>query len=104
MIKKHTLFVGLNDKDTKTQKIQTVEAYKILMNVLCSVGYDGATVTESTGFYRHEDGQFIIEKSLMIDILFAEDEKTAKLIDILKRALNQESIAFQTSEIESKLV
>lgn len=104
MIKKHTLFVGLNDKDTKTQKIQTLEAYKILMNVLISVGYDGATVTESTGLYRHQDGQFTIEKSLVIDILFAEDEKTNKLIDILKRALNQETIALQTSVIESKLV
>jgi hypothetical protein len=32
MIKKFTftLYLGLNDKDTKTQKIATVEAYKLI--------------------------------------------------------------------------
>lgn len=30
MIKKFTLYLGLNDKETKMQKIATVEAFKIV--------------------------------------------------------------------------
>ena len=31
---KYILYVGLNDKDTKTQKIDTLSAYKLTNNIL----------------------------------------------------------------------
>ena len=40
---KFTLYLGLNDKDTKSQKIATVEAYKIVENLL-KADFDGATI------------------------------------------------------------
>lgn len=33
-IKKFTLFIGLCDKDTKQQEVTTLNAYKILDNIL----------------------------------------------------------------------
>ena len=104
MIVKHTLFLGLNDKDKKVQLINTIEAYKIVMNLVCSVGYDGASVSNTTGFYKHDDGSFVVEESLRIEILFADDIKTDNLIHDLKRTFNQESVALQIEKIESKLV
>ena len=104
MINKHILYLGLNDKETKNQEISTLDAYKIAMNLIAGVGYEGATITEATGFFTHADGSFVIEKSLRIEILFSEDEKTEKLIDNLKKTFNQESIALQTEKIKSKLV
>lgn len=104
MIKKHTLLLGLNDKDQKIQLIDTLEAYKIAMNLIVSAGYEGGTITAADGFYTHKDGSFTIEKSLKIEILFASKEKTDQLIDDLKKAFNQESIALQIEEIESRLV
>lgn len=104
MIKKDILFLGLNDKDTKVQVINTLEAYKIVMNSVAGVGYDGATVSECTGFYTHQSGDFVIEKSLRIEILFSDDKKTLALVDILKKAFNQESIAVQHEEIKSELI
>ena len=104
MIKKDILFLGLNDKDAKIQLINTLEAYKVVMNSVAGVGYEGATVSECTGFYTHASGDFVIEKSLRIEILFSDEKKTLKLIDILKNAFNQESIALQHEEVESKLV
>lgn len=104
MIKKHVLYLGLNDKDSKVQEIATLDAYKIAMNLIAGVGYEGASISESTGFYTHENGEFVIEKSFRIEILFADEEKTANLIRDLKKAFNQESIAFQSEMIESKLV
>lgn len=103
MIVKHVLFLGLNDKDSKVQEISTLDAYKIIMNQIAGVGYDGASISECTGFYTHANGQFVIEKSLKIEILFADDEKTNKLIEILKKSFNQESIAFQSECIKSEL-
>ena len=42
---KFTLYLGLNDKDTKTQLVSTLEAYKVVTNVLKTYT-DGATVFE----------------------------------------------------------
>jgi hypothetical protein len=102
-ITKHTLFIGLNDKDTKQQKIAIVEAYKILYNILRAVGYEGATISEATGFYTHENGAIVVEKSLRVEVLFADDKKTDDLIQQLKVVLNQESIALQVENITSFL-
>lgn len=99
-MKKYNLFLGLNDKKTKTQIISTLEAYKILMNLL-----NGATITEATGFYKHNDGTVIIEKSLKIEILdFNNDFKLMETCDTLKSLFNQESIAVQIEEINSQLI
>lgn len=100
---KHTLFLGLNDKDTKVQEISTLDAYKILMKTITAVGYEGGSISETTGFYTHQDGTFTIEKSLKIEILFAESDKTNTLICQLKQLFNQESIAFQSEEVKSEL-
>lgn len=102
-ITKHTLYIGLNDKDTKQQKIATVEAYKILYNMLRAAGYEGATISEATGFYTHDNGTIVIEKSLRVEVLYANDKKTDDLIQQLKIVLNQESIALQVENITSFL-
>lgn len=100
MIKKYNLFLGLNDKKTKTQLISTLEAYKILMNML-----NGATITEATGFYKHNDGTVIIEKSLKIEILdFDNKFNVVQNCETLKSLFNQESIAVQTEVIDSQLI
>lgn len=104
MITKHTLFIGLNDKDTKQQEIDTVSAYKLAIRLMNQFGYPAGTITEATGFYTHEDGTFTIEKSLKIEILFAEKDKTDALIKQAKISFNQESIALQTEQITSELV
>ena len=51
---RYVLSMGLNDKDTKTQKIQTLEAYKMVENVIKSLQFEGATIYESKGLYKHK--------------------------------------------------
>ena len=104
IINKNVLYVGLNDKTTKAQEINTLDAYKITMRAVQRAGYDGATITEATGFYTHESGAVVIEKSLRIEILFCNEEKTAELVQSLKILFNQESIAIEKMTIESALV
>ena len=105
---KYTLYIGLNDKDTKVQKFTKIESYKLLESILKIKGID-ATISESVGLYHHDDGTLVIEESLRIEIFFFESKKENKtrildLIQTLKVAFNQESIAMQTEKINSKLV
>lgn len=58
-MKKFTLYVGLNDKDTKQQKISTLESFKMVNNIILSY-CDGATIYEADGIYKHDNGTFTI--------------------------------------------
>lgn len=102
-MEKYTLYVGLNDKDTKTQKISTLEAYKIVNNILLEYT-DGATIYEASGIYKHDDGTIVIEKTLRIELMFIDREIVGKIIELLKKVLNQESIVLQTEKINSELI
>jgi hypothetical protein len=67
--------------------------------------FSNATITEATGFYKHNDGTVIIEKSLKIEIL--DFDNTFNLLgtcETLKTLFNQESIAVQTEIIDSQLI
>lgn len=99
---KFTLYLSLNDKDTKTQLINTVEAYKIACNLVMK-SFEGATISEATGIYKHDDGTFVTESTLRIEILFAEEREIKSLVDILKKVFNQESIAVQSEVVNSQL-
>lgn len=102
-IKKHVLFVGLFDKDTKAQKIGSLAARDILQNILLSSGLDGATLSDAVGIYKHENGTFVIEPSIRIEILFSTDSQIRKICDQIKIALNQESVAVETQITDSRL-
>lgn len=107
-IEKITLYMGLNDKDSKAQKFTKLESYKLLESILKVKGID-ATISEATGLYTHDDGTLVIEESLRIEILFFENkkennERVMNLVDTLKKAFNQESIAMQKENINSQLV
>ena len=102
MIKKFTLYLGLNDKDTKRQEVSTLEAYKVVSNLI-SEDFGGGTIFEAQGVYKHADGTIVTETTLRIEILFAEARDVRALVDTLKKCFNQESIAVQEQEVESEL-
>lgn len=102
-MEKFTLYLGLNDKDTKTQQISTVEAYKVVSNLIAE-DFDGGTIYEARGIYRHETGEIVSETTLRVELLFTTFEKVKNLVSILKKAFNQESVAVQREIITSELL
>ena len=100
---KFTLYLGLNDKDKKIQLINTLEAYKICNNILMHYT-DGATIFEANGIYKHDNGEFTIEKTLRIELLFVDKKTVVNIVEDLKKAFNQESIAVQEQKISSELI
>ena len=49
-MKKVTFYVGLNDKETKLQQIDSVEAYKIVNNFVLKI-FGFGTILHATGVY-----------------------------------------------------
>lgn len=101
-MKKITLYVGLNDKDTKQQKIETVEAFKIVSN-LVTVFADGGTIYNATGIYKHESGEIVIENTLRVELIEIAETALEELVKALKAVLNQESIIVQHETVNTEI-
>lgn len=84
-----TIRLGLNDKDSKKQEIGTLDAYKIVNNLLVKYFWIG-TISESYWIYTHDDWEVVQEKTLQIDLY--TDKDYYEFIDTLKSIFNQESI------------
>ena len=97
---KTTLYVGLNDKDTKTQTINTVEAVKIVTKLITTIT-NGGIIYNATGVYTHDNGDIVIENTLRIELFDCSTKALDKLIETLKAVLNQESIIKQVETVNS---
>lgn len=92
--------MGLNDKDTKTQKIDTLEAFKIVTEYITSI-LDGCTIYNAQGVYKHDNGDIVIENTLRIELFTDNMQKVDQIIDTLKRLFNQESIIKQIEHVNT---
>ena len=104
-MKRYTLYLGLNDKDTKTQKINTIEAFKIVSDLIAR-HFDGGTVYDARGIYRHDNGDIVVENTLRIEILEFENsifEDVKSVVKTLKDVFNQETVAVQIENVQSDL-
>jgi len=88
---KAILYLGLNDKDTKKQKISTRRASRILAGLLCE-RFTGATVQFCKGIYKHENGHQVRENSFTITLYYVSLEAVRGFASELRRVFNQESI------------
>ena len=104
MTTKITFFIGLNDKDTKLQAIDTMAAGRIVQNVFVMHEVDGATITAGKGVYRHDDGTVVSEETIIVQVFeFGQPIQVAAICEDLKALLNQESIAVEKQETNSAL-
>lgn len=97
-MKKITLYVGLNDKDSKLQKFDIIEAYKMAEGILMQK-VRGATIFQASGIYKHDDGTVIIEQTLRIELINISNDVIKEIIDIFKVVFNQDSILVQQQSI-----
>lgn len=84
------MYIGLNDKDTKTQLISTDAAIKIIVN---NIG--DCTIQSATGHYTHEDSTPTTERTLLVTKFVSDltpHSALVNLIEKLKVELNQECI------------
>ena len=100
---KYIIYCGLNDQDTKTQEISTLDAYKIACNIFVQAT-GGATITEAMGVYTHDDGTIVTEATLKCEVFGAELVQIRKAAEMLKVAFNQESVAMERVISEAEFI
>lgn len=101
---KYQLYIGLFDRETKAQEINTLDAYKVVGHVINRP----CTITQGQGVYDHDDGTRVYEPSLIVEIVdFDKSVTRGWLIDkieTIKKALNQESVVLNVQNIKSELL
>ena len=104
MTTKIIFYVGLNDKGSKTQLIDSITASHIIENVFSRHKVDGATTSFARGIYKHSDGTVVTEETILVQVFeFGEPIDVAAICEDLKRLLNQESVAVERQQTDSKL-
>ena len=81
--------IGLNDKDTHRQEIETDEAKKIVFEA-----FGDCTIQICDGSFTHENGVRVFERSFRV-FVYADHTEAARIAEIcrgLKIRLNQECI------------
>lgn len=101
---KSVLSIGLLDKESKRQEISTEKALEII-STDCLKMVSGVTIIPNCiGVYTHDNGEKVIEPSIRCEFYGENNETVKRLARIFCRELNQESIAFETVEIDSEFI
>ena len=104
MTTKYSFYIGLHDKDKKVQIVETLTAANIINHIFIDNGADGATITSGKGIYKHENGEIVVEETIIVQVYeFESSINVQKICNQLKKVLNQESIAVEKQETNSQL-
>lgn len=87
-------YIGTKDKDIKDYKLTNEFIKQTITNEFAKQYPNGFTITEGTGYYKHDSGEVVTEKTYIVTVL---DELfvNADLTNALKEKLNQECIGVQ---------
>ena len=87
-------YIGTKDKDTKDYKLTDEFIKQTITDEFAKQYPNGFTITEGIGYYKHDSGEVVTEKTYIVTVL---DELfvNADLTDALKDKLNQECIGVQ---------
>lgn len=96
----YTLFIGMNDKDTHKQELSTEKFKERIANTL-----GDCTIREgATGYYTHDNGIRVIEKSLEVTKFGGTKKSIVNMVKQLKQILNQECIILKTQVSKSDFI
>ena len=99
-MQKFTLYLGLNDRQTKAQKITTDKAVQLINQTI-----GDCTISTCMGTYTDLSGKTTLENTLKIELLdFNNNIDIDFIIQKLGILFNQESIAFEQQKINTQLV
>ena len=87
-------YIGTKDKDTKGYELKFDYCKQTITEEFAKQYPNGFTITEGTGYYKHDSGEVVTEKTYIVTILDITIINH-NLINILKEKLNQECIAVQ---------
>ena len=92
--------IGLNDQDKKIQLMSDGRALEVICDAVARNYPDGATLYEARGLYKG-----VFEKTIRIEVYEEKTDDGARLsfMEECRKALNQESIAYEVAEVNAAL-
>lgn len=87
-------YIGTKDKDTKDYKLHDSRIERVIKTAFTTEYPLGFTISNATGYFRHDDGTVVEEKSYIVTVLNI-NLVNHRLVRLLKGSLNQESIGIQ---------
>lgn len=101
---KYNIYIGMFDKDTKTQVLSNTEFLNTIRKIMRLKMIDNYTIYKCKGHYKHEDGKTVCEPSINVEIIEHENWSNFLYIEDFKRELckelNQESVLITKQEIQ----
>ena len=100
---KTDIYIGLNDKDTKTQKFETSKFVSILKNVCINYKVPFSfNVIE--GGYIHDSGEYTQETTLTLTLLGVEKDVIEEIAKDLCVFFHQESVMITENAVRAYFV
>lgn len=96
--KEYVLYIGLDDKESQTQKIPT-EAAVEQINEICKKYVDGYTYQTLNGGWRQNETTYCKETTLAYQFTGADETAVRHIMDEVLPALNQECILVHVQNI-----
>ena len=87
-------YIGTKDKDTKDYKLTNDYFRQTITDEFAKQYPNGFTITEGIGYYKHNSGEIVTEKTYIVTVL-DEVFVNKDLTNPLKEKLNQECIGVQ---------
>lgn len=100
MKEKIKLSIGLFDKDTKKQEVDTYTAVDLIEKAVMATGVGGLSVYTGNGVYLHDDGTLVKEPSVFVEVYGWKLDSMKTAVQFIKRELNQESISVEITQCQ----
>ena len=94
-----TIYVGLNDSESRQQKFDTEKYISLLKNV-CQSYHVAFSMNTITGGYFHDDGTYVEENTLVLTMLNVKDETVQDIARDLCMFFHQESVMVTYSDAQ----
>ena len=93
------IYVGLNDSETRTQRLETEKYVSILKNVCRSYAVAFSFAVEQGG-YLHEDGSYTEENTLVLSLVDTDETTVNEIARDLCVFFRQESVMITREQVE----
>ena len=87
-------YIGTKDQYTKDYELKFDYCKQTIIEEFAKQYPNGFTITEGTGYYKHNNGEVVTEKTYIVTVL-DDVLVNVDLADTLKNKLNQECIGVQ---------
>ena len=104
-MKKYIFSIGLNDKDTKLQIIDTALALSIISKEVAE-SFGGGTIYEANWVFSHENKSIVQEKTIRVETLdFINDNNVfVNFAKKIRDKFNQESVLMEIVEVPCQFI